>query len=201
MDALSVRSGENQALYVHWALAVLVVFLVWLFCYWGWIPKYKKMNGAEGMSPFGIGSSGAAQLNEWALAPGSTALSSLSPTSANQRYMDQSQVNFQPSVSNETSVDGVVAVNGTHPYRNILPTSGFLGGPQAPLFSAPPSAPGLQGHSYLKAVDAAQQAQNAGLGTAGAEAAVAAENMHGGKQAHTSFGKSGFSDQELSSLL
>lgn len=34
----------------------------------------------------------------------------------------------------------------------------FLGGPQAPLFSAPPSSPGMTGFGYMKAVHDAQKA-------------------------------------------
>lgn len=201
---------DNKVPYIHWAVSVLVVFLAVAVCCWNWAPGIKSMiPGVEGMSPMGIGSSGAKQLGEWPVAPGSTALGSLSPTSANQRYMDQSQVNFQPSVSNETSVDGVVAVDGMSPYANVVPANGFLGGPQSPLFSGPPASPGLQGHAYLKAVNAAQQAQMAGLGEAGAQAAIASENFGGGYEGldnesplvQSSFGKSGFSDQELNSLL
>ena len=213
MDSLLYEHPQNKSTYIHGAFALLIGFLIVAVCCWGFAPGIKNMlTWNEGManSPLGIGSSGAAQLNTWPVAHGSIALGSLSPTSANQRYLDQSQVNFQPSVSDMTSVDGVVAVAGDSPYRNIIPgASGFLGGPQAPLFSGPPSDPGLQGHAYLKAVDAAQQAQAAGLGQAGQEAAVAAESMYGGyegasggnKIVFSSFGKTGFSDQELSALL
>lgn len=202
---------DNKVPYIHWAVAVLVVFLVVAVCCWGWAPGLRSyLGGSEGMSAMGIGSSGAKQLGEWPVAAGSTALGSLSPTSANQRYVDQSQIGFESSVSNRANIPGVVAVDGMMPYAPIVPSSGFLGGPQSPLFSGPPSAPGLQGHAYLKAVNAAQQAERAGLGESGAQAAIAAESMHGGYEGAaggenplvlSSVGSTGFSDQELSALL
>lgn len=222
MVDFTYQQDENNPLYVHWVVVAVIVLLVILVCCWGWGPAgLRRSLGYEGFHgnyrPLGISSSGAKQLNTWAVEPGSTALTSLSPTSSNQRYLDQSQVNFQPSVSDQTAVDGVVAVRGDSPWGKLgggvteMPAATFLGGPQAPLFSQPPAAPGMTGHAYMKAVADAQQAIQAGLGKSGAEAAVAAESYSGGYEGakgapgdplvFSSFGSSGFSDQELGALL
>ncbi len=209
-----IYGGEAKDVpYVHWVVVIVIVLLVILVCCWGWGPPGLRTGlGYEGYSgPIGISSGGAAKLAQWAPGRMADALSSLSPTSAHPDSIEEGQVNFQPSVSDQTSLDGVVAVHGISPWQQITGASGFLGGPQAPLFSQPPAAPGLTGHAYMKAVDDAQQAYRAGLGTAGAQAAVAAEGYYGGYEGaaggndqnlvFSSFGKSGFSDQELGSLL
>ena len=63
-------------------------------------------------------------------------------------------------------------------YQHYYNNQSFLGGPQAPLFSAPPSSPGMTGHGYMKAVHDAQKALAAGASVAGAQAVVAAENFY-----------------------
>ena len=188
MEPYVRRWEATQTPYIHYVLVIAIVVAIIAICCWGLGPNsWRNLLGYEGLSMPGVGTQGCRMINMSPLAEHTRALSSFSPTSAHRNYLDQSQVYFMPSASDIASMPGIMPQGMwvRNPYREIgdpyKDTSwGFLGGPEAPLFSAPPGATNLTSHQYPQAIDSAQQALAAGYGKSGAEAAAAAEGFYGG---------------------
>ena len=185
MAKFEATTIHNDKYYVHsWIVAIMVVllFLYAVKCQW-------PIELGEGLA--------GGPCSEWGLARGAGVLrkSGADLTSAHPDLLEQGEVNFQPTVSCQGMLDGYAALNATNPWQESPSVLGFLGGPQAPLFSAPPSSPGMTGHGYMKAVHDAQKALAAGASVAGAQAVVAAENFV------SSSSKGGISDELLMSSL
>jgi hypothetical protein len=171
--------------YVHGyvvALLVLVIGLYFIKCQW----PVGKMEGMD--SP----------CDEWTLAYGTARLgqSGADQTSSGRRHIDQSQIPFQSTVSCAGALPGYMALNAVDVWNTGKDTVGFLGGPEAPLFSGPPVGAGMTGFQYMKAVHDAQQALASGGGAQGAAAAVAAQESFTGSSS-----KGGISDQLLMNAL
>jgi len=153
MPALYVEN--DGAKYVHWGVMVAMVILMVLWFLKCGYPWKEGMDGRNQMGSYAsrmsakLGTVGANQ------------------TSANVRFLEQDQVNFQPSVSLRTGMPGVQVLGGGPDFgssraQTLAQQSGFLNGPQSPWVPAPESQ--YTGHSYMKAVhDAADANKIAGF--------------------------------------
>jgi hypothetical protein len=129
--------------YVHWGvmIAMAVLMVLWfLKCGYPW---KEGMNGRNQMGSY------AAQMSAKLGTVGAN------QTSANVRFLEQDQVNFQPSVSLRTGMPGVQVLGGGPDFgaskaQRLAMQSGFLSAPQSPWVPAPESQ--YTGHSYLEAV-------------------------------------------------
>ncbi len=142
MPALYVET--NGVKYFHWGvvLAMLILMVMWfLKCGYPWgegMVGRNRMDQYSSQMSAKLGTVGANQ------------------TSANVRYLEQDQANFQSSVSGKTGVPGVKALAGVPDFGSspaqtlAMQKAGFLNGPQSPWVPAPELK--YTGHNYLKAV-------------------------------------------------
>lgn len=140
MQDLYIES--NGVKYVHWGVIVVMVILMvmWFFkCGYPWSEGLVGRNHMDGYAAKMSARLGTAGANQ---------------TSANVRFVEQDQVNFQPSVSQRTGVPGVKVLGGQPDFgasiAQTLAEEKFLNGPQSPWVPAPETQ--YTGHNYMKAV-------------------------------------------------